>query len=335
MLTESELLMVGHDRNTGVKAVVAVDDTTLGPGLGGLRWMCYPSEDAAIREAQRLAAGMTLKHAVAGLPFGGAKSVLFEARIDDRVAIMQAFARLVAPLNGLYIPGVDMGTGVEDLAVIGSSVEVSCDKADPSPATALGVYHAIRAAVRAVFDSDLSGRTVMVQGAGHVGAALASLLSTDGAKVSLADIDRAKAKATAVTVGADVVSAAEALSTPSDVFAPCAGASVIDATNVSSLRARIIAGAANDVLSSRDCAQALKANGIIYVPDFVSNAGGVIHIYSERAGWNVRRLTQELSAIGTRVTQLLHRAESEDITPLQAAEDLASQRIGRRLRLPS
>lgn len=334
-LTDSEIVTVGHDRRTGVKAVIVIDDTTLGPGLGGVRWMSYPSTDDAVIEAQRLAVGMTLKHAVAGLPFGGGKSVIFATGTDDRVAVMHGFARIVARLGGLYIPGVDMGTDVEDLAVIGCSVEVTCDKEDPSPATALGVYHAARAAVRTIFDSDLSGRTVTIQGVGHVGSALASMMAGDGAKVLVADMDPARAEAVAAAVGADVLDVEEVLTTVSDVLVPCAAARVINLMNIEHLGARIVVGAANDVIASRDCAEMLAARGVTYVPDFVANAGGVIHIQSARAGWKDDRLEKALNAIGTRVTELLKRSESAGITPLEAAEQLASERVDRRVTLPS
>lgn len=330
----SETVAVFHDRMTGTRAVIAIDDTTLGPGLGGVRWASYPSEAAAVSEAQRLAAGMTLKHAAAGLPYGGAKSVIFETASPDRVEVMSAFGRFVARLGGAYIPGVDMGTSVEDLAVLRPSVDVSCDEEDPSPATATGVYHAIRAAVGAAFDTDLSGRSVAIQGVGHVGAALAQLVAADGASVIVADVNPERAENVARSVDGQVVAVDDVVAHPSDVFAPCASARVIDERNLARLGARIVAGAANDTLSSRDCAKLLADRGVIYVPDFVANAGGVIHIHAKRSGWDADRLSAELEAVGERVAEVLRQARAQGVTPLEVAEHLAADRVGHSVTLP-
>ncbi|HET9076989.1 MAG TPA: Glu/Leu/Phe/Val dehydrogenase dimerization domain-containing protein [Acidimicrobiales bacterium] len=333
-IRHSEMVAVCHDRRTGTRAVIAIDDATCGPGLGGVRWAGYPSEQAAVSEAQRLAAGMTLKHASAGLPYGGAKSVIFETATDDRVEVMRAFGRFVARLGGAYIPGVDMGTKVEDLAVLRPTVDVSCDEEDPSPATAMGVYHAIRAATGAVFGSDLAGRRVAIQGVGHVGAALADLVARDGAEVIVADVDGERADRVARSVGGRVTAVEDILTCPSDVFAPCASARIIDEQNMAGLGARIVAGAANDTLSSRGCAKLLADRDVTYVPDFVANAGGVIHIHALRSGWDADRLSAELSAIGDRVTQILTAAGSRGVTPLEVAEQLASERVGHPVTLP-
>jgi leucine dehydrogenase len=330
----SETVAVFHDRPTGTRAVIAVDDTTLGAGLGGVRWASYPSGEAAVREAQRLAAGMTLKNAAAGLPYGGAKSVIFETATDDRVEVMSAFGRFVARLGGCYIPGVDMGTKVEDLAVLRPTVDVSCDEEDPSPATAWGVYHSIRAASAHVFGGDLKGRRVTIQGVGHVGEALARLVAGDGAEVVVADVNEERAHAVAAAVSGRVVAVDDVLGHPSDVFAPCASARIINEENLDRLGARVVAGAANDTLSTRDCAKLLVDRGVTYVPDFVANAGGVIHIHSKRAGWPAQRLDAELAAIGERVTGILSRSTSQGVTPLEVAEQLAAERLGHPVTLP-
>lgn len=335
LLTDSETVMVGRQHHLGMSAVVVVDDTTLGPGLGGVRWKPYPSEAAAISEAQRLARAMTLKHAAAGLPYGGAKAVIFEGPLDDRRAVMEEFGRLLVGLNGRYIPGVDMGTRVEDLSILSSFVDASCAHEDPSPATARGVFHAIRAAVATTFGSDLSGRTVTIQGVGQVGSMLASLVAQEGAKTVVADLDPSRATAVAESVGGVAVAAEDIVAFSSDVFAPCGSARILTPENVGLLRARIVAGGANDVLSSRDCANLLHDRGVTYIPDFLANAGGVIHIHALRAGWEPQRLEAELAAIGTRVREIMADAVEEGITPLEGAERLASQRIGRRLAIPS
>src|ERR1035437_3314512 len=219
-------LAVGHDDATGMQAVIAIDDTTLGPALGGVRWMPYPGMDAAVTEACRLARGMTLKNALAQLPYGGAKSVILSQDGEaGRDSVLRAVGRLVAELDGAYIPGVDMGTTIEDLAVIGTVVpDVACDRADPSPWTALGVDCGIAAAVRHLDDTGLAGHRVVIQGAGHVGASLAQRLADAGAEVVVCDIDRARSERIAASVGGRSVAPEEVLGVACDVLAPCAQA---------------------------------------------------------------------------------------------------------------
>jgi leucine dehydrogenase len=332
--------MLCHDRTSGLSAAIAVDDTTLGPGLGGVRWMPYASFDAAVEEACRLSQGMTLKNALADIPYGGAKSVIMrqEGDSDDpawREVQLRAFAGFVTRLGGTYIPGVDMGTSVGDLAVIATVAPwVSCNHEDPSPATASGVFHAIAAAVRHVLGRDLSGVRVTVQGAGHVGSSLARLLADRGAIVGVADVDARRADAVARSVGGVVVAPEDALTRPCDVFAPCATARVLHRQSIEALRCPLIVGAANDVLAQRSCAERLAARGIVYVPDFVSNAGGVLQIHAERAGWDADRLDLSLDAVGRRTFELLDEAAASGAPPLHVAEQWASNRLGRTVTIP-
>ncbi|HEY5143958.1 MAG TPA: Glu/Leu/Phe/Val dehydrogenase dimerization domain-containing protein [Solirubrobacteraceae bacterium] len=321
-----------RDPSVGLRAVIAIDDTTLGPALGGVRWKAYASEDDAVAECRRLAAGMTLKNAAAELPYGGGKSVILnEGTPVNRRAVLQAFGRCVAALDGAYIPGVDMGTTIEDLAVVGTvASDVACSTEDPSPWTALGTAAAIRSAVRHADGAEtLAGVRVAIQGAGHVGASLADLLARDGAEVIVADVDSARSQQVAASVGGHAVAATAILTTPCDVLAPCAVARVISASTLDSLRCRIVAGAANDMLADRPLADALAARGITYVPDFIANAGGVVHIHALRAGWDEDRLRTEVLKIGGRVTDTLTAAGAAGTTPLAAAEALARRRIAR------
>lgn len=322
----------------GLRAVIAVDDTTLGPALGGVRWKAYPSEADAATEAGRLAAAMTLKNAAAGLPYGGGKSVILrEDAPVDRRALLQAFGRCVAELHGAYIPGVDMGTTIEDLAVVGTvAPDVACSTEDPSPWTALGTWAAIRSAVCHTGGADdLHGVSVAVQGAGHVGAHLAGLLARDGADVLVADVDDARARKVAAEVGGRAVAAGDVLLTECDVLAPCAVARVISDETVDRVRCRIVAGAANDLLSAPELADALADRGITYVPDFIANAGGVIHIHALRAEWDEGHLRSEVLRIGERVTDLLAAADASGDTPLHEAELLARRRIDRAMLVAS
>jgi leucine dehydrogenase len=323
-----EQLVLCRDDAVGLRAVIAIDDTTLGPGLGGVRFRAYPSEAAGVIECRRLAAAMTLKNAFAELPFGGGKSVILKrGPIRDRAALMRRFGDFVARTGGAYLPGVDMGTTVEDLAHMGESgAVVSCSEEDPSPWTALGVAAAVRAAVEHVDGrSGIDGVRVLIQGAGHVGGTLARDLAADGAQIILADVAAERADALARELGGATVPAGAVLQTPCDVFAPCAVARVATPATAGRLACRIIAGAANDTLSNRSVAGLLQARGIVYVPDFVANAGGVIHIHALRAGWDEPRLRGAVTAIGDRVGEVLSRARASDQMPLEVAEQRARQ----------
>lgn len=324
----SEQLVLCRDEATGLRAVIAIDDTTLGPGLGGVRRRAYASDAAAIFECRRLAAAMTLKNAVAELPYGGAKSVILDAGpVPDRAALMRRFGAFVARTGGAYLPGVDMGTTTGDLAAIGAAgAEVSCAEEDPSPWTALGVAAAIVAAVEQLDGRDgIDGATVLVQGAGHVGDALARDLAARGARLLVADVDAARAEALAAAVGGAAVAAEAALATPCDVLAPCAVARVVSERTIDRFACRVIAGAANDTLATRADAERLAARGIAYVPDFVVNAGGVVQIHALRRGHDTARLRADVLAIGARVRDLLHEAAATGETPLTVAERRATR----------
>ncbi len=333
----TEQLVLCRDRATGTRAVIAVDDTTLGPALGGVRYVRYPAEAAAVAEARRLARGMTLKNACADIPYGGGKSViLLEDGQGPREQVMEAFGRFVDRLGGAYVPGVDMGTDVEDLAVIGKvAPDVSCDHVDPSPYTALGVLASIEAAARVAGFDGLRGLRVVVQGAGHVGGTLARLLAERSADVLVADVSTDRAAEAAAAAGGAVVPVDEVTTTPCDVLAPCAAARVVNDATVDGLPCRIVAGAANDVLAHRQLDGRLAERGILYVPDFVANAGGVVQIHAGRAGWDEAGTEAAVLRIGERVEAMLRRASAEGCTPLEVAERVASERIGRTVRIPA
>lgn len=320
----SEQLVLCRDDAAGLRAVIAIDDTTLGPGLGGVRCVSYPSDAAAITEAQRLAATMTLKNAFAGLPYGGAKSVILAPRGDvDRRVLMGRFGEFVMRTGGAYLPGVDMGTTVDDLRAMGDvGADVSCSHEDPSPWTAVGVAASVRATIEHVDRrTGIDGARVLIQGAGHVGAALARDLAADGAEIVLADIDAERAEAVAAETGGRTVPAEYVLQTSCDVFSPCSVARVITPATTQRLRCRMIVGAANDTLSDPGCAALLAAREITYVPDFVSNAGGVICIHSRRAYHSEARLRDDVLRIGARTREMLESAASTGETPLKMATE--------------
>jgi len=332
-LFASEQVITCFDEPTGLRAVIAIDDTTMGPGFGGTRWRPYASPEAAVVEAQRLAAAMTLKHVLADLPYGGAKSVIMAGcdtplEGEERTALLRRFGDFVARTNGTYIPGVDMGTTPEDMRVIESrGARAFCDEIDPGPYTARGVYAAMRAGVRHALGRDMEGVRVTVQGTGHVGASLARLAAADGAVLTVADIDRARVEALAAELGAAtaVVDPHEAPHVDCDVFAPCAVARVLTVDNAHRIRARVVAGAANDTLDSAEAGDALAAAGVTVVPDFVANAGGVIQVHAGVAGWDDATLTAALERIGERVEDILGEAERRGLTPERTAHERAAR----------
>lgn len=329
----SEQIVTLRDAPTGLRAVIAFDDTTLGPGFGGVRWKAYPSTEAAIEEAQRLAAAMTMKHALAELPYGGAKSVILhdgrERTEAERHALFEAYGQAVAALGGRYIPGVDMGTTLADMdAMREAGATVYCADFDPSPWTARGVFAAMKAGVEAVFGADsLAGLTVAVQGVGSVGGALARFVAEDGGRVLAADVDEARARAVAAEIGGAAVPVADVATTECDVFAPSAVARVLTADVVPQLRCRLVAGAANDTLDTPDVERLLLDRGISFVPDFVANAGGVVHEHARALGWDEERLAAAVDAIGPRVTQLYASARSYDGSLVAAALARGRDRI--------
>jgi leucine dehydrogenase len=271
---------------------------------------------------------MTLKNAFAGLPFGGAKSVI-EAPDPavDRHALMQRFGEFVIRTGGAYLPGVDMGTSVADLqAMADIGADVSCNHEDPSPWTALGVAAAVRAAIEHVDGRQgIDGSRVLIQGAGHVGAALARDLAEDGAQILVADIDAQRARRVAAEVGGTAIPADAVIETECDVFSPCSVARVITAQTAKRLQCRVVAGAANDTLADDGCAELLARRGITYVPDFVSNAGGVIHIHALRADHSEERLRSDVLRIGSRTREVLEAASGAGQSPLR----IASERVAR------
>lgn len=325
-----EQVVFGHDRDSGLRAIIAIHDTTLGPSLGGVRMMPYPSEDDALADALALSRAMTYKFAAAGIDLGGGKSVIIgdpdSAKSDD---LLRAFGRLVQSLGGRYIPGIDMGTTQEDMATIGLETEpVSCTGANPSPFTALGVFASIQGCLEHVTGSgDVEGVRVAVQGVGHVGEALARNLADAGADLVLADADSERVRRLADELRADVTDSDDIRAERCDVLAPCAVGGVIDAETISHLRCRIVAGAANNITADPTHAHDLRRAGITYAPDYVANAGGVALLDTERAGDPPERARQRCLDLRERMRDILARAEEEQTSTLDAADRIAEARL--------
>lgn len=321
---------------SGYRAILAIHNTQLGPALGGTRLWPYASEDAALTDALRLAEGMTYKAAAAGVPFGGGKSVVIaDPQRIDRPALFRAHGRAVERLGGRYITSVDIGTSPEDMVHVRTeTVHVGglpTTAGDPSPATARGVQRAIQAALKHVRGSaDLAGRTVAIQGCGHVGYHLARLLHSAGAVITVSDPNADRAARVEREFGARVLPPEAILSASVDVLAPCAFGGVLSAATIPVLRCAIVAGAANNQLLEESDGTLLERRGIAYAPDFIANAGGLIHLCQEKAGWSAERVATAVDGIFDTVTEVFHVASARGISSGEAAVRIARDRIGAR-----
>lgn len=334
-----EQVVFGHDAASGLAAIIAVHSTALGPALGGTRFWPYPTEADAVTDVCRLARGMTYKHAAAGLDQGGGKAVIWGEPSRDRTEeLIRAYARFVDRLGGRYVTAEDVGTTQADMDLIqqvtphvtGVSPHLG-GSGDPSPATAWGVLWAIRAAAEHRWGApDLAGRHVCVSGVGKVGAALVGHLLDDGARVSIADVRPEAVQAVVEahdTSRIAVVEADDAHRVACDVFAPCALGAVLSERTVPELACAIIAGSANNQLATDADGDRLAERGILYVTDYVANAGGVINIAEEQGGYDRDRAWRRVEGIGQTVTEVLELAEREGVTPAEAADRYAEQRI--------
>lgn len=336
-----EQVVFGHDAASGLRAIVAVHSTVLGPALGGTRFWPYATEAEAVTDVCRLARGMTYKHAAAGLDQGGGKAVIWgDPRTDRTDDLIRAYARFVDQLGGRYLTAEDVGTTQADMDLIqqvtphvtGVSPSLG-GSGDPSPATAWGVLWAIRSAAEARWgSSDLAGRHVVVTGVGKVGSALVDHLLDDGARVTVADVREQAVADVVAEHGTDRVSVAtvaEAHTVECDVYAPCALGAVLNETTVPELRCEIVAGSANNQLETDEDDDRLAERGILYVPDYVANAGGVINIAEEPGGYDRDRAWKRIEGIGTTVTEILALADESSVTPAEAADRYAEARIER------
>ena len=335
-----EMLLVRRGRRSGLCTIVAVHSTALGPALGGCRMWSYATLEDAVTDALRLSCAMTLKAAVAGLPLGGGKSVIWLPPGDpapsgrEREALLHDFAESLQMAGGSYITAEDVGTHASDMATIArwSSHVVGRPHqegggGDPGAFTAAGVEAAIRACLRELFDSrEPAGRSVAIVGVGSVGSALAKHLAHDGAQLVLADIDERK-RALARELGARWMSPDEALRARVDVLAPCALGGVIDERLLPQLRCRVICGAANNQLAEDALAEQLAARGILYAPDFVVNAAGLINASLELTGYDGAEARERAAEIETVLRRIFVHARESATTPLQAAVEIARERL--------
>ncbi|MFM9943773.1 MAG: Glu/Leu/Phe/Val dehydrogenase dimerization domain-containing protein [Bacteroidia bacterium] len=334
---EHEQVMLCHDKSTGLKAIIAIHNTILGPGLGGTRFFNYSSENDALRDVLRLSRGMTYKAAISGLNLGGAKAVIIgDPKTLKSEGLFRKFGRFIENLNGKYITAEDVGTTTRDMEYISMETkhvvglpEIKGGGGDPSPVTAYGVFMGMKASAKYVYGSDsLKGKTIAVQGIGKVGYHLVEYLYKEGAKIYISDINTVQLQKAAKEFGAIVVDGNDLFDLNVDIFAPCAMGAILNTDTIGRLKCSIISGAANNQLEHEDeHGSMLKDKGIIYAPDFLINAGGLINVYSEHTGYNRDIAMGQAENIYDTTLEILKTANSEDIHTQKAAIMLAENRL--------
>jgi leucine dehydrogenase len=336
---DGEQAVIRYDAASEAWILVCVHSTVLGPAAGGTRLNVYPTPGDGLFDAMRLSAGMTSKMAVAGIELGGGKAVLAVPEIptgDARRRLLHAYAEVVDALRGTYLTGEDVNTTPADMDVIAERTrfvfgrsEQNGGSGNPGPYTALGVYHGLRASLAHVFGSDeLAGRTVVVQGAGSVGSALAARLGQDGAAVLIADVDRGRADRAAAAAGGTTISPDAVATTECDVYAPCALGATLSAETIPRLRCRIVAGSANNQLAEPADADLLREAEIVYAPDYVVNAGGALAVVAlEVQGGTEAEARDAVARIGPTLAEILARADRDGISTAAAADELAAARL--------
>jgi leucine dehydrogenase len=336
---DGEEVALHFDHPSGAWMFVCIHSTKRGPAGGGTRMKVYPTPGDGLADAMRLSEGMTMKMAATDIPFGGAKAVIAVRELpegDERRRILLRYGDLAASLGANFQTGPDVNTTIADMDVIGERHEhVYCrsvehgGSGDPGPFTARGVFHGIRASVAQAFGSpDLGRRSVLVQGVGDVGARLAEQLAEAGARVLVSDIDAERAGSLASRIDAEVVPPDSALGVGCDIYAPCALGGTLNAATIPQLRFRVVAGCANNQLAEPEDAIRLHEAGILYAPDYVINAGGVIRAWgTESLGWDEDQVEERIAGIGDSLAQIYARAEAEGVTTEAAAERLARSRL--------
>lgn len=328
---QHELVVFREDAASGLKAIVAIHNTALGPATGGCRMFDYASDAAALDDVLRLSRGMTYKSALAGLPLGGGKSVIIgDPATRKNRPLLLAMGEFIESLGGRYVGAEDSGTCVADIAVMKEKTAFVSGVAkrqrfggDPSPYTAYGVYLAIKTALRHQRgDDSLAGLRIAVQGAGAVGRHLAQRLLSEGAVVFVADVNAGNLRR-AQDFGAQAVAPSQILSLDVDVLAPCAMGAVLDDETVQGIRANIVAGAANNQLAASTHGEALRSRGILYAPDFVANAGGIIDVYYQQIGGTAQQSEQHVEKIGEVLADIFQRADAERRSTHAVAESMA------------
>lgn len=335
---DHEQIVFCRNKDAGLRAIIAIHNTTLGPALGGTRMWNYATEEEALVDVLRLSKGMTYKAAVAGLNLGGGKAVIIGDPKTQKTEIMfRAFGAFVNSLNGQYITAEDVGTSVKEMEYVFMETPFVTGipsafggSGDPSPYTAHGVYMAIKASVKEKLGLDsLSGLRINVQGLGNVGFHLAEFLHKDGVKLGIADIDKDKVNAAQKKFNAQVYDPNEIVTAEADVFAPCALGAIINDQTISKLKCKIVCGGANNQLAEHRHGDALRELGILYTPDFVANAGGLMNVFVELEGYSSERAFDKTKQVYDSVMNVFQISKTENISTHLAANRLAEKRLSK------
>lgn len=333
-----EQVVYCHNKNVGLKAIIAIHSTVLGPALGGTRMWPYQSDQDALHDVLRLSRGMTYKSAVAGLDLGGGKAVIIgDPAKDKSEALFRAFGQCVESLGGRYITAEDVGVDVNDMEHVYRETEfvtgvhqVHGGSGDPSPFTAYGTLQALMASLLRKFgDEEVGKYSYAVQGLGHVGMEFVKLLKERGAKIFVTDINPKQVERAVAEHGAEAVGVNEIYDTPADVYCPCALGGTLNETTIERLKARIICGAANNQLASNAIGDELTRRGMLYAPDYAVNAGGVMNVALELDGYNRERAMRMMRTIYHNLGRIYQISERDAIPTYQAADRMAEERIRR------
>ena len=332
-----EQVVFCNDQYTGLKAIIAIHNTVLGPGMGGTRFWNYTSEAEALRDVLRLSRGMTFKNAIAGLNIGGGKAVIMGKAGLKSEALLRKFGQFIDSLSGRYVTAEDVGMNARDMEYISMETpfvtgapEAAGGSGDPSIMTAYGVYMGIKAAVKRTYGTDeLKGKKIFVQGVGHVGSQLVKLLVKENAEVLISDIIETRVNKLAAKYGLEVIDPWQDLDFPMDIYAPCALGATLNSNSIPLLKCRIVAGGANNQLEDEEVhGQLLLEKGILYAPDFLINSGGITNVYLEYKGIYTSELAyQKTESIYQTCHDLIENAENQGITTHQAALHMAKKRI--------
>lgn len=330
-----ERLLFWNDSDVGLNAIIAIHNTTLGPALGGCRIWPYNSTQEAIRDVLRLSRAMTYKASVCGINFGGGKSVIIGGQPKNREEVFKSFGRFIESLNGIYITAEDVGTSVSDMEIVMSQTShvagLSREKGgsgDPSIATATGVYWGIKACLKEIFGSEsLIGRNIVIQGVGKVGCYLAEILSKEGARLFLTDIDRSRVEDIIRKHGGEYIPPKDIFSVQTDIFSPCALGGILNDETIPALRCKIVAGSANNQLEDERHGKLLYEGGILYAPDYVINAGGLINVANEIEGYDKDKALSQVKSIYNTLLRIFKISFDESIPTNMAADRMAEERI--------
>ncbi|PSG86332.1 Glu/Leu/Phe/Val family dehydrogenase [Aurantibacter aestuarii] len=337
---DHEQIVFCNDKDTGLKAIIGIHNTVLGPALGGTRMWQYSNEYEALNDVLRLSRGMTYKSAITGLNLGGGKAVIIgDAKTQKTPELMRRFGEFVHSLSGKYITAEDVGMETSDMDTVREVTpyvtgisESKGGAGNPSPITAYGVFMGMKAAAKFKFGSDdLENKSVIVQGIGHVGESLVEHLTNDGAKVIISDINEERLEAVKAKYGAEIYTGNNIYTEPVDIYAPCALGATINDLTVNKIQAKIIAGAANNQLANELFhGRILKNRGIVYAPDFLINAGGIINVYAELENYGKAEIMRKTENIYNTTLEILNSAEADKVTTLEAALSIAKNRIEER-----